>query len=310
MNTKMILLSLALSLGACSSGGDSQDMAAADMATSAPDQSTAADMATPPAPPVKVTPMTLEQHGWKMLQVNTAQAGIGTAPRWPANGTGSVGLVPGSGMGMGAGKDWPDWKGFGGKAFLGTQAANKKLLTDLAALGYSTFSDWGQVPKLAPYINIFVDLDGDGKFDKAHDDILVYSPSDYQADQCRNLEWQHWDALDPGSKGWGCVFGNAKVGATKAACARNTPYAWADLVAGNAGATIAPASCGEVPFPSMASPAPVNPDCMTPDPDAPGLLFVTGQKSGDGYDQYRGYVDNVRLGVAGTAPNTFDFEPQ
>ena len=269
------------------------------------DGSTGADGSTSVTAPGKVTPGQLGT--WRLLGANTATATITSEQPWPSGtGTGSVRLFPGTGKG--AGGDWPSWAGSGGKAFLGTTIANGRLLSDLTALSYQSYSVNAGAAAVMPYLNVFIDLDGDGVFDKTKDEILSFDASYFPATAqaaAKNDTWQSWDALSPTSRSWRCVFGHAKIDSAGTACTPNTAYGWNDLASYNVTAKIIPASCQEVPFPVASA----QNTCATPDPTAPGVLFVAGQKSGDQFDQFTGYVDNVRLGIL-SVTQTYDFETQ
>lgn len=258
-------------------------------------------------PLIKVSPA--QMGSWKSLNVNTATATISAEKAWPIaalGGTGSIRLFPGTGMGVGG--DWPAWSGSGGKGFMGTTALNGLALTDLTALSYNAYNINAGTVVVMPYVNVFVDVDGDGAFDKTKDDILAFDPSYFPATAqaaAVNDRWQNWDAFAAGTKSWRCVFGKAKIDSNGTLCTTNTPYTWDELAVSNPTAKISPASCQEVPFP-MATP---DNTCATQDATAPGLLFVVGQKSGGSWDKYTGYVDNVRVGIQ-DFEQTYNFESQ
>lgn len=256
---------------------------------------------------VNVTPT--QMGTWQSLNVNTATVAISAEKAWPIaelGGTASIRMAAGNGMGTGG--DWPAWLGSGGKGFIGTTALNGLALTDLTALSYSAYNVNGAAVVVMPYVNVFVDVNGNGAFDKSTDDILAFDPSYFPATAQANAvndRWQNWDAFAPGTKGWRCIFGKAKIDSSGTLCTLNTAYTWDALAVANPAAKVISASCQEVPFPM----ATAQNTCANQDTTAPGLLLVVGQKSGAAWDQYTGYVDNIRLGVQGFE-QSFNFESQ
>lgn len=293
MKKLLYTVSLALACAcasACSGKVDAPDPA--DMSEPAPDLS---------VPSVKVTAANM--GGWKLLAVNNAASDYLDLVPWPAKGFGSIGLRPGGGMGT-TGGDWPAWENQGGKAFLGTTEANGVTLGRLTALSYYAYNMRNGTH--TPYINIFIDVDGDGVFNKAKDDILVFSPGDFAttAPFVESDRWQKWDALNLRGASWWCVFGHAKLPNGRTCVAGEAePQVWGDFALSNKDAKILPAPCTEAPFPS-----PVGNTCANPDGAAPGILFVTGQKSGDGWGTYAGFLDGVELGIQDKSHYTYDFE--
>jgi hypothetical protein len=149
---------------------------------------------------VVVGPRHLE--GWAFLL--TSATGVGEfvgGPETPPQGTGSVRLSTGA------------------HGHLSAQLRNRLFhgarLADFTALAYTTFATkWdGQA---LPSIVLNVDLNGDGVFALADDDLLFFEPA-YQTpvtgnpflpDQgpVRFTTWQHWDAL---AGGWWSFHGIA-----------------------------------------------------------------------------------------------------
>lgn len=270
------------------------------------DGATGAD-GTNGTPFIKVTPA--QMGTWKTLGANTATVTLSAEKAWPVaalGGTGSVRMFPGTGTGVGG--DWPAWSGSGGKGFLGTTLLNGQALTDLTALSYSAYNVNSGTVVVMPYINVFADLDSDGLFDKTKDDILVFDPSYFPSTAqapALNDRWQNWDAFAPNTKSWRCIFGKAKIDATGTLCSVNVAYSWNELANSNLTAKVIPASCQEVPFPV----ANAQNTCTTQDTTAPGLLVEVGQKSGQSWDMYTGYVDNLRIGIQGFE-QIYNFEAQ
>ena len=268
---------------------------------SPPDMS-APDLAPPCEPGTKVTPAS--PGDWSTLYVNMADVVFPSTQDSPPPGlcgTDSLHLSTGAGMDPSATGDWPQWKGAGGKAFAGYSKVNGHPIGELTELTYSTFSEAATEPR-APYLNVFVDVDGSGTTD-----ILVFEPKLIEQRKVESRTWQTWKAAD--ERGWWCVRGKAqvKVGTTTRACdtTQATRHTWSEIMEGNPMAKVIPAPCEEVPFAPQGTVPAAN--CMAPRTDAPGLLIVAGQKSGQGWSSQGFRVDDVRLTVKGVQ-SAFNFE--
>ena len=230
---------------------------------------------------------------WSWLGVNTAEASIRSTVSWPDSGTGAFLLSTGDGSGD-SGGDWPNWQGGGGKAFLGTTQFNGLSVSDITALSYTTWV--ADDSELLPYINLFIDVDGNGSFETATDQIWAFDPA-FIASPAVGGEWQEWDAFTEAH--WRCVFGRSPL--DEGTCAGTATLSWSELVDGSPSAVIVPASCGEAPFPDGG-------DCTAPDLDAPGLLFVGGQKTGGPWAEWTAYVDGITVAPGGPE-GPWNFEP-
>lgn len=127
-----------------------------------------------------VTPA--HMHGWSAVNdtcgaPSTGAIGFVTGPSTPPAGSGSVQLTVGSN-----GDSYPT---------LRTAHFDGVKLSSLTALDYWTYVSHAGSGSQAPYIDLYVDWNGDG----VRDDIVTFEPV-YQTSQSVALNtWQHWDAL-------------------------------------------------------------------------------------------------------------------
>ncbi|MFT6145402.1 MAG: hypothetical protein ACJAZO_003451 [Myxococcota bacterium] len=230
---------------------------------------------------------------WQWLGVNTAMVGIRTDISWPDAGLGAFLLSTGSGEAS-LGGDWPAWSGAGGKAFLGINRLNGLNVSDVEAMSFSTYVDDDE--SLLPYINVFIDVDGDGLFSASTDEIWAFDPA-YISSPAIGGNWQQWDAMTDDY--WRCVFGRSLV--EDGTCAETASLTWSELVRYNPDAVFVATPCGEAPFPDAG-------DCSDPDLNAPSVLFVGGQKSGGPWAEWMGWVDGIELEPGGPGI-PMNFEP-
>lgn len=284
------LLPVLLLFAACK--GDTEDTVdeGVDTENLDEDPDTDADTLGDPNPDDVVT--TSAPRDWQWLGVNTATASIDTEISWPNAGLGAVVITTGTGDAA-LGGDWPNWSGAGGKAFLGTNRLNGTNATDVQAMSFHTYVDGDE--SLLPYINVFIDVDGDDVFSASADEIWVFDPA-YIASPAVGGNWQRWDALTDDY--WRCVFGRSPL--DEGTCAGSARLTWTELIQNSPAALLVPAPCGEAPFPGAG-------DCTEPDLDAPSVLFVGGQKSGGAWTEWMGWVDGIELEPGGPgAPMNFE----
>lgn len=224
-------------------------------------------------------------RNFQWLSVNTADASIDPSVVWPDDGVASFRFTTGDGSGS-AGSSWPLWQGNGGKAFLGTTLFNGQRIDAITELSYVTWVPDDET--LLPYLNLFVDLNNDGRFSPAHDDIWAFDPA-YSTSFAVGGDWQDWDALTGAH--WRCLYGRSPVG--DGVCGYFSTWTWDDLADASPGATVAAAACGEAPFPDAG-------DCTQPDLAAPGLLWVGGQKTGGTWANWTAHIDGILLAPGGT----------
>jgi Calx-beta domain len=216
--------------------------------------------------PVLVWPP--DQQGWVIQTSSTATAGFVEGPATPPLGAGSGQLSVGA--------DGDAAAQFRQALFNGTP------LSDLTALGYSTYTSIdGTAPAVGDqtaYVILNVDLDGDG----TNDTLLFFEP-EYQhgytsavPDQGDNVlnTWQTWDALHGG---WWSTTGAAGA---------------------NPGSDVKPLSDIIAAFPNAR---------IHNSSTSGSLRLVAGFGAGS-WDNFAGNVDNVTVGV-GAASSTYDFEP-
>jgi hypothetical protein len=209
-----------------------------------------------------------EMNGWAFLL--TSATGVGefvNGPETPPLGNGSLRLSAGT------------------HGHLSAQLRNRLFhgvrLLDLTALTYTAFATkWdGQA---LPYIVLNVDLNGDGVFALADDDLLIFEPA-YQTpvtgnpslpDQgpVRLTSWQQWNAL---AGGWWSLHGIAE------ATPGNGVKPLQQYLAAQPQATIVNATNG-----------------------AGGIRLVVG--FGEEQDELDGHVDALTIGLHG-ADITFNF---
>jgi hypothetical protein len=224
-------------------------------------------------------------QGWKLAISNTAQGTFDSGQPWPFaqfGGMGSFRMTTGSG----------DGAGLGGKAFFGPSKLNGVLLSDITSLSYSTYTS---KDGFMPYLNLYVDL-GNGSGDLLAFDPPYFPPGEQAVVAGR---WQEWQVTGP-FKSWRCIAGKTPVDMAGTLCTPNMAYTWEQLTKFNPMARVAITPCSEIPF--------GDPTCAKPDPNAPGLVWAVGQKSGGTWKDYVGNVDNVKVEVAGF-PVAWNFEP-
>ncbi len=286
-----VLLPFLVLFTACNS--DAPDATGDDLGTDGIDQDTDTDVDTLADPNPDDVVTSNSPRDWQWLGVNTATASIETEISWPGAGLGAFAFSTGDGDGA-LGGDWPAWSGAGGKAFLGTNRLNGTNVADVVAMSFSTHVDGDET--LLPYINIFIDVDGDGVFSASADEIWAFDPA-FISSAPVGGGWQQWDALTDDY--WRCVFGRSTL--EEGTCANATRLKWSELVQHNPEAVLVPAPCGEAPFPEAS-------DCSDPDLNAPSVLFIGGQKSGGGWAEWTGWVDGIELEPGGPGI-PMNFEP-
>lgn len=129
--------------------------------------------------------------GWVFFSQNTASGGLVVGPGAPPIGVGSFHQLTGSGNGA----------GLGGKIWLATSLHSGTLLSSLTTFNYSTYVSPGSTAAshLAPAINLYVDLDGNG----TRDTTMVFEPV-YATSQGPVAQgvWQQWNMLSTDNAWW------------------------------------------------------------------------------------------------------------
>ena len=232
------------------------------------------------AGPIIVTRANMQ--GWATPLIQTATTSFVESPSFPivgAAGQGSFQMSTGPGNGT-------DGSGIrqGGKAFLSNTLFNHTLLSNLTKFSYSTYVPSGFQAGLAPYINLYVDLDG------THSVLLVYEAGTTAGDSPLLFNtWQNWNVIIPGS--FRCttpqVFGTKTCSTTPEA----PNVGISEIVAAYPNAQIQDTTNVAL--------SPTYPFSFG---DA-GLQFLIGSSTGGSWANITGFVDNISIGVSGTTRN-------
>lgn len=233
--------------------------------------------------------------------VNDPTATLAVPPT-PLSGYGSTALRVASGPGDGG----SGCTRLGGKVFFGTQGLDGVRLSELTSLGYSFLVDstsgLSGAENLTPYVNIFVDKDGDGNWLAASDTILVFEP--YYTLGAPTLDtWYDNNAIGAGATGrWHYTTGNALPGLGQ--FTPNTVDLWTEVIAqavGGAGFDPSATTIGDL---RIANPAP---GCAGStqggsgvEGTGSGLVIAIGQKSGSPWNNFVSFLDGIVLSTTGT----------
>ena len=136
-----------------------------------------------------ITVRTDDRNGWDLFMPNTAKVRMEPGPGTPPLGIASVVLHSGPGTGTITGC------GQGGKTMLGNWSYDGTPWTDLTTLSYSTYvysTSGHTAANVAPYLNLFIDTDNNGSYDK----ILVFDPYYNRLGPIPTDTWQTWDVLN------------------------------------------------------------------------------------------------------------------
>lgn len=199
---------------------------------------------------------------WIFYTTNTGVAGLDA-------GLGNA--APALRMATGAGDGSPN----GGKAFLFNTAYNGVALNSLTDFTYDVYMEQSASPWTIPYLNIFLDLDGNQSFD-ATDVMLVYSRDASQNKDTLGRDmlmstWQTWDPLNQGY--W--------------FTRQNGVWNWTPRPTA---VILATYGAGQIVDPYGIVGTPVG-----------GLQFVVGSSSGGLWTNVTALLDNLRLGVSGAS---------
>ncbi len=246
---------------------------------------------------------------WDFNPTFSPAAVIAEAPvALPGYGRSALNVIPGPGQG-GSGCDR-----LGGKPHLGTQDLDGVTLSSINALSYSylveVLGNGANPDNNAPYINIFVDRDGDGSWRfPGVDTILVYEPLYTRGNNFVDVNTWYTDVvIGTGANGrWHtAAAGITGIGAGSPVGPNDT---W-DEIMGLDADDVTP---GVQPVGDLTI---INPDpgcdtgaTLTSDEGTgSGLSFVVGQKSGDTWQTFEGFIDAVVFDVEGVLAETaFDF---
>ncbi len=198
----------------------------------------------------------------------------------------------------------------GGKSFLGTRSLQGTRLSELTALGFSHLVDAtnGSAPaaNLTPYVNIYVDRNGDGVWEPAQDSILIHEPF-YTLGAPTLDVWYDNAAIGAGANGRWHYAGQALPGVGQ--FTPNTVDLWTEVIAqpvGGAGFDPAATTIGDL---RIANPAP---GCAGSaqggtgvEGTGSGLVVAVGQKSGTPWDNFVAFVDAAYLTATGANAVSF-----
>ena len=220
-------------------------------------------------------------QGWAPVMIQTATSGFVSTPFFPITGTlgkGSYQFNTGSGDGTTGGVRQ------GGKPLLGNALYNNTLLSDLTQLSYYTYVPSGSGTVQAPYVNLYIDLNG------STGTILVY---EVPTTNLTHDVWQNWNVLSPNS--FWCTTA-AVFGSKTCSTSSGLPnVSLADVIAAYPTAKIADIT--GLP-PSASYPFSVG---------NAGLQFLAGSSTGGTWKNFVGYLDYITIGV-GTTVQVYDFE--
>lgn len=208
-------------------------------------------------------------------------------------------------MDSGAGTGGSGCARLGGKPFFGTQALDGIRLSELTDLGYSylvdSISGIAGSENLTPYVNIFVDKDGDGNWIPANDSILIFEPF-YTLGAPTLDTWYDASAIGAGATGRWHYAASTLPGV--GLFTPNTVDLWTEVIAqavGGAGFDPAATTIGDL---RIANP---DPGCAGStqggtgfEGTGSGLVIAVGQKSGTPWHNYVGFLDGVVLSTVGT----------
>jgi uncharacterized repeat protein (TIGR01451 family) len=219
---------------------------------------------------VTVTPSMLEE--WTLTTVDEGVPG-GTPSSTIVSGPGTPPLPPGS-LRLAVGDDGAD------AAEARSDRWDGLYLRDLSALSYATFHESGGSGGQLPYLILRVDYDNDG----GQDDLLFFEPA-YQSagfcgsnpqDEIASATWQSWEAAN------GCWWSlNTTAGA-------------------GAGVDVKP----------LATILAAQPDARLVTGASGGSFRVVAGFGAGAWDDFIGYVDELRVAIEPQADTTYDFDPE
>ncbi|MEQ8676835.1 MAG: SpaA isopeptide-forming pilin-related protein [Aggregatilineales bacterium] len=226
--------------------------------------------------PVDTCVVAGDSNGWTSYSVAPGEYAYVEGVDTPPLGTGSYQMKTGSSV--------------GGRVLFAGNHLDGIPLADINGISFQTYIE--NAPNsvfVAPSLNLYVDLDGDGiwNFGDGQSSNLVYEP--YYNGTVVTGTWQTWTITQDSGKWWDTR----------------------SIVAPGGGGTIA----GNVTFAEILANYP-NAKVVVPYPSADanfsGFQLVVGSSSGTGWLDFIGYIDNVAFNVSGTdlTCDTNDFEPE
>ena len=200
-------------------------------------------------------------------------------------GTESLEMIPGDGAG-GAG-----CARLGGKSFFGTQNLNGLRLGDLDQLSYSFLvnaspnSGGATDSHVVIYVNLFVDLNGDGVWNGATDSILIFEPIYTGTPPFAHDTWFTFDIIGPGATGrWHYAAQPLPAGTIGQFTPSAVDDLWTEIVAAGGNADL-----------RLVNPPGTGCGVHGPEGTESSLVFVIGQKDGAAYNGMITYLDNITV---------------
>jgi len=219
---------------------------------------------------------------WTIKTVNGAKAEFVEGPETPPKGKGSLKVMTGPG----------DGPNKGGKIYIGNDAWNDKVLSDIQEISFSFYVETANSAAVAPYLNIHLDYNLNGKWDgvEGGDMILVFDPT-LQPPPAGNhtippktwktgLNEAELHTATHNNGGWWIVGHEDKAGR------RGNSKNLAQVMAS---------------FPTRQ---------MIPNTidGVPAVVLVVGAKDGGTFANFEGCIDNITMQVSYRKPHTYDFE--
>jgi len=218
---------------------------------------------------------------WKITATKTASGRYVQEPSTQILGQGSLRLDTGSG----------DGKDKGGKIWVGTSEFDGIKLSDLTRLTFSAFVVTSATEDIAPYLNIHIDTNDNGKWDGRFggDDILSFDPAQ-QPPPRGNLKikrdtWNNGVGGSTTHDASPAVGGWWIVGKENIAGRGSNSKTLQQIIEALGDHTIV---------------------ANTMD-DAPGIALIAGAASGGTFKDFTGYLDQITIGVNGKE-TIYDFE--
>lgn len=235
-------------------------------------------------PPGELQPVSPAQMGqWVIKTINSASTGFVQGPETPPIGAGSLSISTGAGNGQGK----------GGKVWIGTEEWNGRLFTDIEEIRYSFYVTKAADKNIAPYINVHLDHNNNGKWDgvAGGDMILVFDPTLQPAPNGSN-------PITPNT------WANGVNDAITHVITRNLGGWWIvqhEDIAGRNGNSLSL----EDLFIKVGNHA-IIPNTID---KVPAIVLVVGNINGGNSANFECYIDHITIDRNYRAATTYDFEP-
>lgn len=219
---------------------------------------------------------------WTIKTFNGAKAEFVEGPETTVKGRGSLKVMTGPG-------DGPDQ---GGKIYIGNDAWNEKVLSDVQEISFSFYVETAGSAAVAPYLNIHLDYNLNGKWDgvEGGDMILVFDPTLQPPPAGQHtippktwktgLNESELHAATHNNGGWWIVGHEDKAGR------RGNSKNLAQIL-------------GSFPTRQM---------IPNTKEGVPAVVLVVGAKDGGSFANFEGYIDNITMQDSYRKPHAYDFE--